>query len=72
MVHFINQTLTNEVPFTELNIHNLKHEILTEDMHSSQLLNKIIEKYLTLRLYSYGQLYTKNELHRYWIRVGRG
>ena len=59
LVHFINQKLANDALFTELNMHDLEHEILTEDMHSSQLFKKIVKKYLTLRLHSYGQLYTR-------------
>ena len=47
-----------------MNVHDLEHQILIEDMHFSQLLKKIIDKYLTLCLYSFGQLYIRNQLYK--------
>ena len=64
MVYKINQELACEKLFPELNEHDLDHEILTEDMHSSQLLKKIINKYLSIRLFRYGKQYTNDILHK--------
>ena len=60
MVYKINKELACEKLFPELN----EHEILTEDMHSSQLLKKIISKYLSIRLFRYGKQYTNDILHK--------
>ena len=65
IVHLINQELTRENLFSELN----EHEALTEDMHSSQLVKKIIEKYTTIRLLTCGKEYTRNILHKDKIGV---
>ena len=64
MVYKISQELACEKLFPELNEHDLDHEVLTEDMHSSQLLKKIINKYLSIRLFRYGKQYTNNILHK--------
>ena len=58
MVYKINKELACEKLFPELN----EHEILTEDMHSSQLLKKIISKYLSIRLFRYGKQYTNRKI----------
>ena len=69
MVHLINQELAEECFFPELHDHINDHEILTEDMHSSQLLKKIIDRYVGLRLKTYGKHYTKDILHKDKIGV---
>ena len=69
MIHAINQQLAPECLFPELNEHDLEHEILTEDLHSSQLLRKIIEHFITLRLATYGKHYTRDEHHKHNIGV---
>ena len=69
MVHLINQELASKYLFPELNEHDVEHEMLTEDLHSSQLLKTIIEKYVTLRLLTYGKHYTKDVVHKDKIGV---
>ena len=55
--------------FPQLHDHMYDHEILTEDLHSSQLLKKIIDKYVGLRLITYGKHYTKDILNKDKIGV---
>jgi len=54
-VQLINQELGRENFFPQIHDHMCDHEILTEDLHSSQLLKKIIEKYVGLHLITYGK-----------------
>lgn len=67
MIHAINQQLSHECLFPELNEHDLEHEILTEDLHSSQLLKKIIEHFITLRLATYAKHYTRDVYHKHEV-----
>ena len=53
IVHLLNQELARESFFPQLHDHMYDHEILTEDLHSSQLCKKIIDKYVGLRLMTY-------------------
>ena len=69
LVHTINQHLANKDLFSMLNNHDLEHETLTEDLHSSQLMKKIIEKYVTIRLLTYRKHYSKDVLHKDKIGV---
>ena len=46
--------------FPQLHGYMHDHEILKEDQHSSQLLKKIIDKYVGLCLITYGKHYTKD------------
>ena len=64
MVNIIYQQLASDVIFPELNKHDLEHEILTEDLHSTQLIKKIIDKYVTIRLLTYGKHFNKDVLHK--------
>ena len=69
IIHLINQELARENFFPQLQDHMYDHEILTEDLHSSQLLKKIIDKYVGLRLITYGKHYTKDILNKDKIGV---
>ena len=69
LVNTINQHLANKGLFPMLQDHDIEHEILTEDLHSSQLTKKIIEKYVNIRLLTYGKHYNKDVLHRDKIGV---
>lgn len=69
MVHLINQELAEKSLFPELNEHDVDHEAITEDLHSSQLIKQIIEKYINLRLSTYGKQYNKDILHKNKIGV---
>ena len=40
------------------------HDPLAEDLHSSQLCKRIIEKYLNMRLLRYGQTYTDDVIRQ--------
>ena len=40
-----------------------------EDLHSTQLTKKIIEKYLKIRLFAYAKDYNKNKLHKDHIGI---
>ena len=46
--------------FKELSQHDKYNDILTEDIHSSQLTKTIVKKYLTIRFFRYGQQYTRD------------
>ena len=41
--------------FEELNEHDKDQELLMEDIHSTQLIKTIVNKYLTMRCHRYGQ-----------------
>ena len=69
IVHLMNQELARESFFPQLHDHTHDHEILTEDLYSSQLLKKIIDKYVGLRLITYGKHYTKDILSKDKIGV---
>ena len=69
IVHLINQELARESFFPQLHDHMYDHETLTEVLDSSQLLNKIIDKYVGLRLITYGKYYTKDILSKDKIGV---
>ena len=59
LVNTINQNLVHKHLFHLPHDHALEHEILTEDFHSSQLTKQIIEKYINIRLFTFGKHYTK-------------
>ena len=50
--------------FPVLDEHDIDHEVLSEDLHSLQLVKIIIKKYLTMRLLRYGQQFTQNVLQK--------
>ena len=50
--------------FKQLNGHDREHEFWTEDLHSSQVIKTIVNKYLTMRFYRYGQQYTRNVIQK--------
>jgi len=58
----VKQFLTN--PFPQLDEHDKESEPLAEDLHSTQLTNKVIEMYIKIRLYSYEKQFNKEKLHK--------
>ena len=50
--------------FPALDEHDIDHEILSEDLHSLQLVKAIIKKYLTMRLLRYGQDFTQTVIQK--------
>jgi len=50
--------------FPSLSTHDLEHDVLTEDMHSTQLCKQIMQKYVTLRLVTYGKHFTKTVIQK--------
>ena len=42
IVNIIYQRLASDVIFLDLNKHDLEHEVLTEDLHSNQLIKKLL------------------------------
>ena len=69
LINIVNRQLSGKNLFSDFNDHDLEHELHTEDPHSSQLKKKIIEKYTTLRLLTYGKHYNKDILHKDVIGV---
>ena len=59
--HQIYQSLPHNTISTDLNAHDLENEQLNEDLYSSQLFKKIVEKYLKIRLYSYSKRFNKDD-----------
>ena len=64
IVTIIYQQLASEVIFLQLDQHDLDNEILTEDLHSTQIIKKVVEKYVSIRLLTYGKHFNKDVLHR--------
>ena len=64
LVHVVNVALHEKNLFPTLQEHDFDHEILTEDLHSSQLCKKIIEKYLDIRMSTYSRHFNRDILHR--------
>ena len=64
MINIVNRQLSGKNIFSDLNDHDLEHELHTVDSHSSQLKKKIIEIYTTLRLLTYGKHYNKDILQQ--------
>ena len=60
---FLNRQQLSVGPFPDLCDHDLEYNILTEDLHSSQLASRIISQYLTLCRLTYGKQYTKEVVH---------
>ena len=50
--------------FTTTNQCNFKNEIVSEDLHATQLVERIIEKYLDIRLFSYAKFYEQVVIKR--------
>ena len=50
--------------FKELNEQDKEHEFSMEDLNSFQVIKTIVNKYLTMRFYRYGQQYTRNVLQK--------
>ena len=55
--------------FTVLNNNHFENEIGSEDLHSSQLTEMIVNKYLDIRMYRYAQFYEKNVIKKGKIGV---
>ena len=45
--------------FCNLYEHDFDHEIVNEDQHSSQIIKEIIDCYLDIRMFRYGQYYSE-------------
>ena len=60
----IHRQLLDAPVFLSLNDHDLSHDLATEDMHSTQLQKKIVAKYLSIRLHTYGKHYTKSVIQK--------
>ena len=58
----VNQFIHN--PFPQLDDHDKESEPFAEDLHSTQLTNKVIEMYIKIRLYSYEKEFNKEKLHK--------
>jgi hypothetical protein len=60
LVVAINRSLTDADLFPSLGSHDMENaDIVSNDLHSTQLKKQIIDKYLTLRLRTYGKHYTQ-------------
>lgn len=61
--HQIKMSLRDRVLFTEINEHDIQNEQLNEDLHSSQLCNKIIDMFIKIRLHAYTKKFNREILH---------
>lgn len=61
----VNRQLASLNVFCSLDEHDRDHEALSGDMHSTQLQKMIVNKYLTVRLLSYGRHYSKSVLQKH-------
>ena len=60
MTNFIMSELSNEDVFTELFYHDHDyHNDISEDFHSTQIKKAVIKEFLNLRLFRYGQEYSR-------------
>jgi len=62
IINSVNGSIQN--PFPELDLHDTDHEILSEDLHSTQLTKTIISYYIKIRLHSYEKQFNKDKLHK--------
>jgi len=59
----LNELLQRKL-FIELNEHDKEHGLLSGDLHSSQVIKVIVNKYLQMRCYRYAQQFTKNTIQK--------
>ena len=60
MTNFIMSELSDKDVFTELFYHDLDyHNDISEDFHSTQIKKAVIKEFLNLRLFRYGQEYSR-------------
>mgnify|MGYP001802735547 CR=1 FL=1 len=62
--HAILNELFQRKLFIELNEHDKEHGLLFGDLHSSQVIKVIVNKYLQMRCYRYAQQFTKNTIQK--------
>ena len=62
IINSVNGSIQN--PFPVLDAHDTDHEILSEDLHSTQLTKTIISYYIKIRLHSYEKQFNKDKLHK--------
>ena len=48
--------------FSTLQEHNITHHSVTEDLHSTQIIKAVINEFINLRLFRYGQEYSRDVL----------
>ena len=69
------QQLASNVIFPEQNQHYLVYEILTDDLHSAQVIKKN-DKYVTIRLLTYEKHFNKDVMNkdktRIWLVLFKG
>ena len=56
--------LSTKKLFLSLSAHDCDHDLGTEDLHSSQLMVKIVNEYLDLRLLNYGKFYEEMNIKK--------
>ena len=65
--NILSAKIMRELPcalFRSLQYHNDENEILNEDLHVTQITKEIVNLYLDLRLFRYGQQYTEMVLKK--------
>ena len=67
--YFVLSELRFKNVFPILDQSHLENEYGSEDLHSTQLMEMVITKYLDIRMYSYGKFFEQNVLKRGKIGV---
>ena len=60
----IRQELLGSNIFNSLSAHDLENAFETQDLHSTQLIKKVISEYLKIRFFRYGQHYTSVKIKK--------
>ena len=60
----VNKIVLSKKLFSQLDVHDLESAVRNEDLHSTQIIKKIAEKFFTIRLLRYGQDYTEKVLRK--------
>ena len=69
MATSVRQSLEGGNLFPTLNSHDTEHEILFEELHSTQLEKEIINKYFKVRSLTYGIVYHKSVIQKSKVGV---
>ena len=64
MIYVTNKKASERKLFSKLDKHDVDHEAVSEDLHSTQLIKMISNKYFTIRLLRYGQQYTERVIQK--------